>query len=1062
MNKQHRRNGGAFGLLLFAASSLMFLPTARAAGLQPVHLSCEYKVNPLAIDAPHPRLFWQVVGAGRGRRQTAYQVWVAKSEAELDRGGALWDSGKVASADTIQIAYRGKPLVSSQQTFWKVRVWDEAGTVSAWSKPASWSMGLLRPNDWRAKWIAYPAAPSEAATLAGASWIWHNADGANPPKGTRYLRTTVTLPANLSPTGAKLLISADDQYSFSINGGAMHTGPRGTDSWRRYQAFDVTRELRPGANQLLVQAENGEPSPAGIVARLQVMGKERTQSFVSDGSWETATSADGPFAPARVVGAYGTAPWGRITSTNDEDRTPPTQFRKSFAVNKPVRRAVLYATALGVYELSCNGQRVGKDVLSPGWTDFHKRVHYLAYDVTPQIRQGKNVLGAVLGDGWYASYIAFTGRHHLYGGDPCLRSQLRIEFVDGTTQTIGTDETWKAAYGPVLRADLLQGCVTDTRREMPGWNAPGFDDAKWRFVVAASAPAIAVEAQPNEPIRPNALLTARARREPAPNVYVYDLGQNLSGWARLTVRQGKPGQMVTVRYGERLNPDGTLYTTNLRGARATDTFVLSGGTQTLEPRFTFHGFQYVEVTGIDAPLPLDQVVAVAVSSDLAPALAFDSDNPLLNKLSQNIDWSFRDNALDVPTDCPQRDERAGWTGDAQVFAKTAMLHRNAAPFFSKWLQDLEDGQRDDGAYPDVAPSFIGGGNAGWEDAAVVCTYRMYEMYGDTTLVRRMWPSLTRYMAHLARVAPDGVRAPGSYGDWLLLHGPQLSAIHGTAYYFRCASLMAQLAQSIGETEDTVRYRALAEKIRTVFNDRFVSADGRILDKGQDSQTFYALALEWDMLPTEKRASAGTRLGELLQAQGLATGFLGTPVLLSALASENQADKANALLLSETYPSWLYQIKQGATTTWERWDGWTPERGFQDPGMNSFNHYWLGCVGEWMYTGLVGLDTDGPSWKKLVVRPQTDGPLKRARVRYDSVNGPVEGGWEKNEDGSLVLRVSVPANVQATVYVPASDATKVTEGGKPVSQSSGVSFVRQEPRASVFTVGSGQYTFVVKP
>ena len=1051
-----------------ALGTVAVLPAAQhaqAAPLTPTTLACEYKTRPLAIDTLHPRLFWKVSGTGRNRKQTAYQILAASSPALLAQNkGDLWDTGKVKSSRSMQIEYAGKPLKSFAPAFWKVRVWDETGTASPWSAPAEWAMGLLKPSDWTAQWIA-PGASAQAATLSGAQWIWHAADGDTPPAGKRWLRGTLTLPANEAVVSAKLLASADDFYSYSINGGPFHNGPRGEDTWRTWQDFTVAGELRPGSNTIVFTAENTKAGPAGLLARLSVQTETKTVSLSTNASWEASENGQEPFAPVRVVGDYGTAPWGRIASASGADRMPPSHFRKAFTLTKPVKRAMLYATALGVYELSLNGKRVGSDVLSPGWTDFNKRVHYLAYDVTKQVGQN-NVLGAVLGDGWYASYVAFTGKHHFYGGDPKIQLHLRVEYQDGTLQTVQTDGSWKTAYGSVTYADMLMGCQTDTRRDMPGWNTPAFDAANWNAAAVQTSPPIIVEAQPNEPIRPTQLLPAQTRTVPKPGVFVYNIGQNMSGWAKINVA-GNPNQNITVRYAERLNPDGTLYTTNLRSARATDTFVLRGGMQTLEPKFTFHGFQYVEITGVDAnPPPASAVVGVVVSSDLAPALRFDSDNPLLNRLMQNIDWGWRGNSLDVPTDCPQRDERAGWTGDAQVFAKTAMLNRNAAPFFTKWMQDVTDGQRPDGAYPDTAPSIIGAGNAAWEDVGVICTYRMWEMYADTALVKKQWSSLTLFMEHLAAVSPNQIRPVGEFGDWLLLSGPQKSPILSTAYYYRSAYLMARMADAIGKPDEAKQYRALADKIRSAFQSHFVSPEGHVSgsDNGAESQTFYALALEWELLPQTKRALASARLQALIDKQDghLATGFIGTPVLLPALAKAGRAKESSALLLTETYPSWLYQVKMGATTTWERWDGWTPEKGFQTPVMNSFNHYWLGCVGEWVVTGVAGLDTDGPGWQKVTVRPHVAGSLKRARTVYDSLSGRVETGWIKKPNGNLELSVVVPANVSATVYVPAKSAAKVREGKGSAQKASGVTFLRQEGSASVFRVGSGTYKFVVLP
>ena len=1058
-------------IAVFAWATLFcgFLPAATAAGLVPFALACEYKTRPLVIDTPHPRLFWKLSGAGRSRKQTAYQIQVASSLAVLAKNrGDLWDSGKVASSRTIQIPYAGKPLASFAPAYWKVRVWDETETVSRWSAPAEWAMGLLKKGDWQTQWIAAPVSlEAKAARMDRAQWIWHAADGANPPAAKRWLRGTFILPDGAKTIGATLIISADNAYSVSLNGNAAHRGPRQTDSWRTYQAFAVARELRPGKNMVLIEAENGEAGPAGVLARLTITTRTQTVSLATSTSWETAEKAGGPYAPARVIGEYGAAPWGRIASEAGSDRTPPSHFRKDFTLTKPVKRAVLYATALGVYELSLNGKRVGSDVLSPGWTDFNKRAHYLAYDVTKQLRPKNNALGAILGDGWYASYVAFTGRHHFYGGDPKLCVQLRVEYTDGAIKTWKTDKTWQTKTGPVAYADMLMGCRTDTRREMPGWNTFGFSEPGWKPATVQTAPKIVIQAQPNEPIRTQKILPARTRTIPKPGVFIYNIGQNMSGWARITIKNAAPNQTLTVRYGERLNPDGTLYTTNLRTARATDTFVLRGSTQVLEPKFTFHGFQYVEITGLKTPPSVQNVAGVAVSSDLAPALTFDSDNPLLNRLMQNIGWGWLGNSLDVPTDCPQRDERAGWTGDAQVFAKTAMLYRNSAPFFTKWLQDVSDGQRSDGSYPDTAPSIIGGGNAAWEDVGVICTYRMWEMYGDTALIKKQWPELSRFMAHLAAVSPNQIRPAGEFGDWLLLRGPQKSPILGTAYYFRSAHLMAQMADATGKPADAQKYRTLAAKIRTAFQSRFVSPEGRVAETngtGEESQTFYALALEWDLLPDAKRAFAASRLQALIDKQNghLATGFIGTPLLLPALASVGNAQESSSLLLNETYPSWLYQVKMGATTTWERWDGWTPQKGFQTPVMNSFNHYWLGCVGEWVVTGVVGLDTSGPGWQKITVRPHTEGMLKHASAAYESLCGRVETGWTKHRDGTLEITLNVPANVSATVYVPAQNAAQVKESGVSAASAKGVRFVRQEKNAAVFEVSSGRYRFVAAP
>lgn len=992
-----------------ALIATFFLALPAVAGLTPARLRCEYRENPLAVDIEHPRLSWIVESGEVGQSQSAYQILAGTSPGAAD----LWDTGKINSDETLHHPYQGKVLTSGQRVFWRVGVWDVRGRLT-WSKPAQFSRGIA-PSDWKAAWIQAPTVKSteeNLPTLEKAAWIWRFERGQTPAAGRATFSYKFERAAGEK---VQLAITADDRYDVELNGQAV-SGASGS-SWKEWRVHDLSAATSMGGNTLKVTVENGSDGPAGLLANLRVGTREHPSGI----DWTV-----GEGERVNVLGPNGIQPWGKPERAGASALTPPPHFRSQVVIDKPISKAILYATALGVYELGINGTKISDDVFSPGWTEYKKRVHYVAYDVTKKLKSGTNTLEAQLGDGWYASYLAFTGKRHYYGGDPRLKIQLNITYADGTQKTVGTGADWQCATGAILSSDMLMGCTTDTR----------LTPTDWKPVQLAEDPKILVQAHPAEPIRPAALFRARTRTEPKPKTFVYDLGQNLSGWARITVT-GKPGQTITVRHAERLNPDGTAYFTNLRAAKATDTYILRGGKQVLEPKFTFHGFQYVEIMGCDVAPATQDVVGVAVHSEMAKTLDFETDNPLLNKLIKNIDWGFRGNALDVPTDCPQRDERAGWTGDAQVFAKTALLERGSAAFFSKWLVDLiDDSQREDGALGDVAPyiNAVGFGNAAWEDSGVVVTYRMWEMEGDTQVIRDHWAGLTRFMAHLQKVAPDGIRQPGSYGDWLLLDGPQLSAVHGTAYYARCADLMATLSGAIGESADATRYREVARKVRAAFHDKFVDEAGHVQDGGKTSQTFYALALSWDLLPEKLRPLAAAHLEALLKNRGgkLSTGFIGTPLLLPALAGSGRASLATDLLLSETYPSWLYQVKLGSTTMWERWDGWTPEKGFQDAGMNSFNHYWLGCVGEWLVTGIGGIDTDGPGWKKITLKPYFTPRLQKASCRYDSPRGPITSRWERQKDSSVRWEVTLPANTTATVHLP-SGQTRSLVSGKHVFQ-----------------------------
>ncbi len=1075
-------------LLLVMAGLSLGMMTCSAAEFGATDLRCEYGKNPAAIGEAQPRLSWVVQGAPgqRGVMQGASQVLVATSPELLDKDqGDLWDSGKVQSAQSVQVVYGGKDLASGQTCFWKVKVWDGHGSASPWSAPASWTMGLLKPSDWKAKWIGYDAAAdrSDSASavlkrfqgLDGNEWMW--AGGAAPgnqPAGKVYFRKVVQIPADHAVKQATFLLAADDGFSLFING---HSAGQGT-TWQQVSSPDVTGRLRPGANALAIEATNGgdSPSPAGVIGHLVVIFSSGDPMVVPvDASWQTSrepgarwNSADfdaSDWKPASVVGKYGDSPWGRIGS-NVATIDPAPYFRKTFTVTKPVSRATIFASALGVYELHLNGSPVENDVLSPGWTDYHKRVHYFGYDVTPQLKQGENTLGAILGDGWYAAYLAFTGKRHYYGEKTRLLVQMQIEYRDGTKEVLGTDETWRAAIGPILEGDLLMGSVYDARKELSGWDTPACADAGWGHATVDNGVEANLQAHPGAPIRREAEVPAVKLTEPQPGVYVFDLGQNMVGWVRLNAK-GQAGQKVVVRHAEMLNPDGTIYTTNLRAAKATDTYYLADGPKrAFEPYFTFHGFQYVEVTGLDYKPDLEDVTGVVVHSDLARTGWFECSEPLVNKLTLNSLWGQKGNFLDVPTDCPQRDERAGWTGDAQVFMKTACFNLDAPGFYTKWLVDLcDDSQRADGAFGDVAPylSVVSHGNTGWSDSGPVCNWRMYEMYGDTRVLARHYDELVRHMDYLARTSKGLVRGTGAYGDWLRLAGPQHSEAIGTAYYYYTTRLMTRIAEALGKNEDAHKYRQLAESIRTVFVKTFIKSDGRIVDgKNETGQTFYALAFGLDLVPAEYKTLAAEQFVASIKKEDdhLATGFLGTPFVLFALQKAAHPELAYKLVLNKTYPSWLQQVLWGSTTMWERWDGWRPDKGFQDPGMNSFNHYWLGCVSEWLFTQAAGIDSGGPGFERITIRPEIVKPeagFSWVKASYNSIRGTIASAW-KLDQGAFELNVTVPGNSLATVYVPAGNAADVTENGQPASQAPAVKFLRQEGDRAVFEVGSGQFSF----
>ncbi|NEB00394.1 family 78 glycoside hydrolase catalytic domain [Streptomyces sp. SID13726] len=1031
--------------------------TTRPAGGAPQVTSptVEYVRQPLGLDTPRPRLSWPLVSDRPGVRQSAYQVRVATTAARLSRPD-VWNSGKVRSAESALVPYDGPALRPRTRYHWSVRVWDAEGRVSEWSAPSWWETGLMGAGQWTARWIS---APTGTPSFEGASWIWFDeGDPANSvPAATRWFRGTAQLPAGI--TAATLAITADNVYAVAVNGVEVAHTDLDTDNetWRRPAVIDVLDRVRSGDNVIAVSATNASVGPAGLVAVLVVRTASGERKVFTDGSWKATDQQpaegwrefgydDRGWPAARVAAAWGAGPWGRVVPVS----YAVTQLRHEFRLpRRAVARARLYATALGLYEAHLNGSRVGRDELAPGWTDYRTRVQYQTYDVTELLRPGANALGVCLAPGWYAGNVGMFGPGQ-YGQRPALRAQLEVEYADGTSERIASGEDWRAAAGPIVAADLLGGETYDARKETPGWTGPGFDETGWLPVRDEGdvGPDLIV-AQVDGPVRVERELMPKSVTQPRPGAYVFDLGQNMVGSVRLRV-SGAAGTTVRLRHAEVLNPDGTLYTANLRSAAATDTYTLKGGgkEEVHEPRFTFHGFRYVEVTGFPGT-PTAKAVTGRVMHTSAPfTLDFETDVPMLNQLHHNITWGQRGNFLSVPTDTPARDERLGWTGDINVFAPTAAYTMESARFLSKWLVDLRDSRTSEGAFTDVAPvvGTLGSGTAGWGDAGVTVPWALYRAYGDRQVLADAWPSVRAWLTYLERNSTGLLRPAQGYGDWLNVDDETPKDVIATAYFAHVADLAARIAGELGE--DAGPYRALFERIRAAFQNAYVGADGRI--KG-DTQTAYVLALSMDLLPDAAREAAADRLVALIEARDwhLSTGFLGTPRLLPVLTDTGHTDVAYRLLLQRTFPSWGYPIDRGSTTMWERWDSIRPDGSFQDPGMNSFNHYAYGSVGEWMYANIAGISPGRPGYREIVVRPRPGGQVTSARARFTSVHGPVSTRW-RLRDGRFTLTCEVPPNTTAEVWVPAAraDAVSRTHG----------TFLREEDGCAVYRVGSGTHRF----
>jgi alpha-L-rhamnosidase len=754
--------------------------------------------------------------------------------------------------------------------------------------------------------------------------------------------------------------------------------------------------------------------------------------------------------------------------------SPSPHFRKEFRVEKKISSARIYATSHGFYELHLNGKKVGDQVLTPGWTAYSKRLQYQVYDVTDMIQTGNNAIGALLGDGWYRGTLPRGWAN--YGKTLGILMQLKILFADGSEMLVITDGSWKASNDGAIRMnDIYNGETYDATRKLTGWDLSGYNDKSWINVITANYNNSNLVASEGSPVRKiQEIKPVKIFRTPGGKLVV-DMGQNMVGWLRLKV-SGAKGTVVKLRHAEVLDKFGEFYTTNLRSARCELNYTLAGtGEEIYEPRFTFMGFRFVEVTGFPGELTADNLTGVVVHSDMPVTGSFECSNPLLNQLQHNIQWGQKSNFVDVPTDCPQRDERLGWTGDAQAFCRTAAFNLDVSSFFTKWLKDVAADQRAGGEVPDVIPDVLNPQgsatikpSAGWGDVAVITPWTMYLVYGDKRLLRTQYPSMKAWVDYIKKQAGNDYiwRGGSKYGDWLFYHPPVNNHPEAdgytehdfiaTAYYAYSTSILVAAAKELGNTEDELQYGAIFNKIREVFINEYVTKAGRV---GTNSQTSYVLALMFNLLPDNLREkSAGFLVEDIRNRHNhLSTGFLGTIYLCHVLSACGYTDVAYDLLLQETYPSWLYPVKMGATTIWERWDGQKTDSTFQDPGMNSFNHYAYGAIGDWMYRISAGIETRDPGYKHLIIQPHPTEKLSYSRATFESSYGTVASGWEI-KDNKLIVNVKIPANTTATIMLPVDDPSKVTLEGKRLTDNKAFSSIKTDNKKLLIEAGSGNYSF----
>ena len=1094
---------------LFAAllvlSALLACHREPAGPFRVTDLQVEYQITPLGLDVASPRFSWKMVSDRYDQRQTKCQISVT----EAATGRHVWVSDPVPSDVSVGVVYKGEALQPCTRYNWTVEVWNVAGESV---RSESWFETGLMDSGWsEAQWIS-SGQPHFSKYRSHYQIDFDLAcTGDNP---VAVFRFGVQDPDNY----VRLVLDAAHISLFHVTDGVetkdyeapckkipAHMGIRvvGLDYAKGYRVWLIADKVPVNKEPVVIQpypVEVWKPycrfNKLGFAQETPACEATFSNLTVTEDVWDTTLYAsDESIKVSDDTVAY--------RSPADESGAP--MLRKGFQVSKPLASARLYTTARGIYEYEVNGKRLADDWFNPGSTDYRYRIFYTTYDLTPFLKKGVNAIGAQLGAGWYSDFTGYaTAWQDQFGTELSLLAKIVLTYTDGTQEVIVSDDSWKAFNGGPITSDSFQnGEDYDASREVPGWSEARFDDSAWlqAKVVEAPADSVVIAAYVGSPVRTQQVLQAVSVSEPQPGVFVYDMGQNMVGVPRIRLK-GEKGQEFTFRYGEMIYPTevpedplppltaevyaarkGLVYNENYRGALATDHFVSKGaGSETFQPHFTFHGFRYIEIHGLDKALPLENVEALVLHSVGEQTSGFETSDPDVNRLYENIVWGQRGNFLSIPTDCPQRDERMGWTGDAQVFARTATYNMNVDPFFTRWFQSVRDIQGDDGSYCDFIPkvgrppygSSKGGGAMGWMETGIVIPWQLYLQYADSEFLRTHYDSMVAYMDYLQKRAVGDIQPGEGYGDWVALEHTN-SPLTNTAYWAYDALLMAKMAAALGKYADEARWNELYARIKAAFNREFVGPDGVTKESKHvppynewiagsadasfkaNTQTSYVLPLQADLFDAAHKPLAIQNLVENVAAHGykLTTGFIGTPYI-NLVLSKNGFDKmAYELFEQREYPSWLYPVLQGATTMWERWNSYTIRQGFGPVDMNSFNHYAFGAIEEWMFSWMLGIQPveSDPGYHSFTLTPRVGGSFDFVRGYYDSVYGRIESAWEYLENGALRFSFTVPANTTAQLELP------LTEGAEVVV-STGAEYAVAGERPGCYTLPSGKYCFTV--
>ena len=1070
-------------LLAFGAANCI-----HAAEINELH--CEYRINPQGIDNPNPRLTWNIYSIRRGDIQTAYQILVASSPALLAANkGDLWDSGQVQSSNSVDISYAGKPLSSGDSCFWKVLIWDRRGKPSHWSHPASWSMGLLSPSDWSAQWISDPllADPTNRPLTPihcyrseltsrpdDVKWIVLDLATNQPMDAVdimpaRPQKTNLDFRTPMYPLRFKVEVANDPHFSDAKvvvdETESDFPTPRTsscpfsfTPTTARYVRLTVTRLPCWDAQDYGVALGglavfDGQQSiavGAHVECSDSMESTNWSKQYLVDGRDAVAIASNAPVLVANLPG---------VTVKSTASRVP--MLRREFSLGNNVKQATLYVSARGFYEVHINGKKVGDELLAPGFTDYDTRLQYQTFDVTRLLRRGPNAIGALLGYGWYAGHMNLHDLSCIYGYFPQFLAQLEIELADGTRITINSDDQWRSTLnGPVRWSDLLGGEGYDCRREITGWDKPGFDDHNWLPVWTQPRNEVPLVAQFCQPVRKISELKPVSVTEVKPGVYVYDFGQEITGWCRLKAN-GPAGTHVRLRHAERIAPNGNIDVRSLWGVPAQEDYILSGHASVIEPHFTYHGFRYVELTGLPGGgLPTNTLVAVNIRSDLPIAGQFECSDALYNRIQKAAFWTQANLLFDVPCGCAARGERLAWTGDIRPCVQSLLFNFDAAAFLTKYTRDLRDDQTPDGRFTDICPwAHMRGtdrcvGSPGWADAGVSLPWDLYVNTGDQTMLAEYFDAARRWVDFIHTNNPDLIwtNSRGSdWGDWLSAGPKTPKEIGATAFFAHSTDLVARMARALGRQADAEYYSSLFQNIRQAFVKNYVNTNG-IFDGDGDVQGSYALALQFNLLDEPLKSRAVARLVQLVKdnKDHPTTGFWSSVELLLALSANGYNDEAACMLDQQTVPSWGYMAEQN-TTMWESFNA--------DARNQSLNHWTHSAVNEWLWRNVAGLNPDeqSPGYQTFTIHPRPTPEVSWCRSSYNSIRGPIASNW-RCEGDTFHLEITVPVNSTATVIVPTVNPDTVEESGKPAAQAEGVKQVSTGAGSVTYQVGSGDYNF----